>query len=84
MLCRCRLSPKATRKGPPIEFAFSVTSITLMVRPAVYLSTLNLVALDLDGPRQCHTNMMWSALSKLFGARKNSEQRIRPKYVGPH
>ena len=45
MFCRCRLSPKATRKGPPIEFAFSVTSITLMVRPAVYLSTLNLVAL---------------------------------------
>ena len=44
MFCRCRLSPKATRKGPPIEFAFSVTSITLMVRPAVYLSTLNLVA----------------------------------------
>jgi hypothetical protein len=30
---------KATRNGPPIEFALSVTSVTLIVRPAVYLST---------------------------------------------
>ena len=45
MFCRYRFSPKATRNGPRKEFAFSVTSVTLMVRPALYLSASNLVAL---------------------------------------
>jgi hypothetical protein len=38
MFCRCRFSPKAgERRATEPEFAFSVTSITAMVRPAIYV-----------------------------------------------
>jgi hypothetical protein len=83
MFCRSRLSPKATGNGPPIEFAFSVTSVTLMVRAAIYLSTSNLVALGSGWtPTMSHEHDLVSIEQVIWRAK---EQRAKDtvKICGP-